>query len=69
VAFLEKNPTDAEGLLVALHALYQVHIEGKTIGSLEQDKAQAATFARAYATARGPHAALVEKWAEFLAGR
>jgi len=69
VAFLEKNPTDAEGLLVALHALYQVHVEGKTIRSLDQDKAQAATFARAYAAAKGPHAALVEKWAEFLAGR
>ncbi len=66
VSFLEKNPTDADGLLVALHALYQVHVEGKTIGSPAQDKAQAAVFARAYAASTGPHKALVEKWAEFL---
>jgi VWFA-related protein len=66
VPFLERNPSDVDGLLVALHALYQVRVEGKTIGSPAQDKAQAAEYARAYAMAKGPHAALVEKWAEFL---
>ena len=66
VPFLEKNPSDVDALLVALHALYQVHVEGKTIGSAEEDKAKAATFSRSYLAAKGPHSALVEKWAEFL---
>ena len=66
VPFLEKNPSDVDALMVALHALYQVHVEGKTIGSAAEDKAQAAVYARAYAAAKGPHAALVDKWGEFL---
>jgi tetratricopeptide (TPR) repeat protein len=66
VPFLDRNPKDADALLIALHALYQIHVEGKTIGSAEEDKARAATYARAYADAKGPHAALVEKWAEYL---
>ncbi len=66
VPFLDRNPTDADALMVALHALYQIHLEGKTIRSADDDKAKAATYARAYAAANGPQAALVEKWAEFL---
>ena len=66
VPFLDRNPKDADALMIALHALYQVHVEGKTIGSADEDKAKAATYARAYADAKGPQAALVEKWAEFL---
>jgi Flp pilus assembly protein TadD len=66
VPFLERHPSDADALLVALHALYQVRLEGKTIGSAAEDKARAAAYARAYAEANGPHAPLVEKWAEFL---
>jgi tetratricopeptide (TPR) repeat protein len=66
VPFLERNPKDSDALMIALHALYQVHIEGKAIGSADEDKARAATYARAYAESQGPHVALVEKWAEFL---
>lgn len=66
VPYLDRNPKDADVLMIALHALYQIHVEGKTIGSAEEDKAKAATYARAYADAKGPQAALVEKWAEFL---
>ena len=68
VPYLGKNPSDTDALLVALHALYQVHVEGKKIGSAEQDKARAAAYARAYADAKGPLAPLVEKWALFIAG-
>jgi VWFA-related protein len=67
VPFLDRNPNDADALLVALHALYQVRVEGKTIRSAEDDKAKAALYSKAYAASNGPHAALVEKWAEFLA--
>ncbi len=67
VPFLERNPKDADALMVALHALYQVHIEGKTIGSAERGQsARPPTYARAYAAAKGPQLPLVEKWAEFL---
>jgi tetratricopeptide (TPR) repeat protein len=64
--YLEEHPSDVDALLVALHALYQVHVEGKTIRSADEDKAQAAIFARAYAAAKGPQLPLIEKWAEFL---
>jgi VWFA-related protein len=66
VPFLDRNPKDADALMIALHALYQVHVEGRTIGSAAEDKAKAAAYARAYADAKGPQLALVEKWAEFL---
>ena len=66
VPFLDRNPRDADALMIALHALYQIHIEGKTIGSAAEDKAKAAAYARAYADAKGPQLALVEKWAEYL---
>jgi VWFA-related protein len=66
VPFLDRNPKDADALMIALHALYQIHTEGKTIGSAAEDKASAAAYARAYADAKGPQLALVEKWAEFL---
>jgi VWFA-related protein len=64
--FLQKNPSDVDALLVALHALYQLRIEGKTIGSPEEHRMRAAQYARAYAAAKGPMLALVAKWAEFL---
>ena len=66
VPFLERHPKDADALMIALHALYQIHIEGKTIGSADEDRARAATYARAYADAKGSQLALVEKWAEYL---
>ena len=66
VPFLDRNPKDADALMIALHALYQVRVEGKFLGSPEEDKARAATYARAYADAKGAQLALVEKWADFL---
>jgi tetratricopeptide (TPR) repeat protein len=64
--YLQKNPNDIDALMVALHALYQTHIDGKTLVSAEDDKARAVEYARAYVAAKGPMQALVEKWAEFL---
>ena len=66
VPYLERNPKDADALMIAMHALYQIHIEGKTIGSAAEDKTKAAEYSRAYAAANGPQQALVEKWAEYL---
>lgn len=66
VPYLDRNPKDADALMIALHALYQVRVEGKFLGSPEEDKTRAAAYARAYADAKGPQLALVEKWADFL---
>ena len=66
VPFLDRNPKDADALMIAMHALYQVHMEGKTLGSAAEDRSRAAIYSRAYADANGPHAALVDKWAEYL---
>ena len=66
VPFLDRHSNDADALMIALHALYQLHVEGKTIGTAEEDRARAAAYARAYADAKGLQLALVEKWAAFL---
>ena len=65
--YLDKHPADVDALMVALSALYQVHSEGRSLGAAADDKVKAEQYARAYVAAKGPHAALVEKWAEFLA--
>jgi VWFA-related protein len=64
--YLDRNPSDADALMVALQAIYQAHAAGKTIGSPEQDNAKAVQYAKAYAAAKGPSQALVEKWLQFL---
>jgi VWFA-related protein len=64
--YLQRNPNDIDALMVALHALYQMHVEGKTLVNAEDDKARAAEYAKAYIAAKGPMQALVEKWADFL---
>ena len=64
--FLAKNQSDTDALMVALQAIYQVHAEGKSIDSADQDKAKAVEYARAYAAAKGPNQALVDKWLQFL---
>jgi tetratricopeptide (TPR) repeat protein len=63
---LQRTPSDVDALLIALYALYQVHLEGKTIGTAEQDRADAAKYSRAYAAANGPLQPLVEKWTDFI---
>lgn len=64
--YLGRNGSDIDALMVGLYALYQMHVEGKSLGSADDDKAHAAQYARAYIAAKGPMQALVEKWAEFL---
>jgi predicted Zn-dependent protease len=64
--YLAKNQADADALMVALQAIYQVHAQGKSIETPDQDKAKAVQYARAYAAASGPNQALVDKWLQFL---
>jgi VWFA-related protein len=67
--YLERHPADADALIVALQSIYQVHAEGKSLETADQDRAKAAAYAKAYAAANGPNQALVEKWLEFLKNR
>ncbi len=64
--YLASHPADADGLMVALQALYQVHAGGQSIDSPEQDRTRAAELARGYAAANGPNQALVAKWVEAM---
>jgi predicted Zn-dependent protease len=65
--YLQRNSADPDALMVALLAIYQIHAQGKSVGSPDQDLARAAAYAKAYAAANGPNQALVEKWLQFLA--
>ncbi|HTL01550.1 MAG TPA: VWA domain-containing protein [Vicinamibacterales bacterium] len=65
-SYLEKHMNDTDALMVALHALYQVHAAGKSLGTAEEDLSKAMTYAKAYAAAKGPNQPLVEKWVQFL---
>jgi VWFA-related protein len=65
--YLTANSSDADALMVALQAIYQMHAEGKSLESADRDKANAIQYARAYTAANGPNQALVAKWLEFLA--
>ena len=56
--YLGRNGSDIDALMVGLYALYQMHVEGKSLGSAEDDKAHAAQYARAYIAAKGPMQAL-----------
>lgn len=65
--YLAKTSTDHEALLVAVHAIYATHLEGRAVSNVERDRERMAVFARAYAAAKGPHAQLVAAWAGFVA--
>jgi VWFA-related protein len=64
--YLQRNGADPDALMVALLAIYQIHAQGKSLGSPDQDRAKAAAYAKAYAAANGPNQALVGKWLQFL---
>ncbi|HEV3215943.1 MAG TPA: VWA domain-containing protein [Vicinamibacterales bacterium] len=64
--YLARNENDTDALIVALQAIYQAHAEGKSIGTADEDKAKAVEYAHAYAAAKGPNQALVDKWLQFL---
>jgi Flp pilus assembly protein TadD len=64
--YLERHAADADALLIALQAIYQVHAGGKSIAGPAEDKAAAAKYARAYSAAGGPNQTLVDKWLKTL---
>jgi tetratricopeptide (TPR) repeat protein len=64
--YLVKHPTDQEALLIAVHALYASNVVGQPLVGDREDSERMAKYARAYAAAKGPHAALVGTWADYV---
>ena len=65
--YLSRHPSDHEALLVAIQALYEARLAGRSVTTPEQDRESVGRYAAAYADANGPHLALVSKWEEFVA--
>jgi Flp pilus assembly protein TadD len=64
--YLVKHPADHEALLIAAHAIYASNVLGQPLASGREDSDRMTKYARAYAAAKGPHAALVGTWADYV---
>ena len=64
--YIVNHPGDHEALLVAVHAIYTAHLAGQPLLGGDADRERMAIYSRAYAAAKGPHAALVSSWAAFV---
>ena len=64
--YITRHPGDHEALLVAVHAIYAARVAGQPLLGGNRDREWMATYARAYAAAKGPHTALVDSWAAFV---
>jgi tetratricopeptide (TPR) repeat protein len=60
--YLAKHPDDHERLFIALRTLHEARVEGKPVRTREEDRAQFARWAAAYAAAKGPNQAVVNQW-------
>jgi VWFA-related protein len=66
---LEKNPKDQEALLAGLYALYSTHVPTPRADTLMADRTRAQGWAKAYASLKGEHQALVDAWVSYLQGQ
>ena len=64
--YLVKHPADQEALLIATHAIYASTVQGQVLLGDREDRERMEKYARAYAVAKGPHAALVGTWADYV---
>jgi tetratricopeptide (TPR) repeat protein len=67
--YLEKHPQDHERHFLALRAIYEAHAAGRTVKTVDDDRARFDRYAAAYAAAGGPQQALVEQWKKFMQKR
>ena len=65
--YLARHSADHEALLVALQAIYASHLTGRSLAGADKDRELMAKYARAYAAAKGPHDAVVARWAIYVA--
>ena len=63
---LEAEPTDVEGLFMGVEWIYNLHTLGAVARSKAEDVKMARTYAAAYERGKGPQAALVKQWIEFI---
>ena len=65
--YLSRHSSDHEALLVAIQALYEARLAGRSVATPEQDRESVGRYAEAYAAANGPHLALVSKLEKVVA--
>jgi VWFA-related protein len=63
---LEAEPADVEGLFMGVEWIYNLHTLGAVARSKAEDVKMARTYAAAYERGKGPQAALVKQWIEFI---
>jgi VWFA-related protein len=63
---LEAEPADVEGLFMGVEWIYNLHILNAVARSKAEDVKMARTYAAAYERGKGPQAALVKQWIEYI---
>jgi hypothetical protein len=64
--YLEDRQDDREAYFYAVQWLYTVHSGGNVVHNRAEDRKRAHDYADAYERARGPRAALVKQWVDYL---
>lgn len=64
--YLGENPKDSDAMIAGIYALYARHVPTPRSAALDADRQLASAWAKAYATQRGPHQALVDAWMTYL---
>ena len=64
--YLEDRQDDRDAYFYAVQWLYTVHAGGAVVHNRAEDRKRAHEYADAYPRARGPQAALVKQWVDYL---
>lgn len=64
--YLEERQDDRDAYFWAVRWLYTVHSGGAVVHNRGDDRKRAHVYAEAYTKARGPQAALVKQWVDYL---
>jgi tetratricopeptide (TPR) repeat protein len=67
--YIERQPSDADALLLALRLLYDARSAGGRVLSAADDIELARRYAELYKAAGGARQALVDRWVAFISGR
>jgi len=64
--YLDDRQDDRDAYFLAVRWLYTVHASGAVVHGRAEDRKRAHEYADAYLRARGPQAALVKQWVDYL---
>lgn len=67
--YIPRHASDHEAILMALHAIYASVVVSQPLLGGTQDRERMATYATAYAAAKGPHETVITSWADFVKKR